>query len=292
MNDDKPPSRSFFEKITDIFRSEPQDKQDLIEVLRSARDDQLIKPDSLSMMEGVLQVANMQVRDIMVPRSQMSAIQEDAKLSEILPMVIETKHSRYPVFGENRDDIEGIMLAKELLVYAAENGINLSDSQTLVFDIKNVLRPAVIVPESKKLDILLKEFRMSRNHMAVVVDEYGGVSGIVTIEDVLEQIVGDIEDEFDIDEDEGNIRPHTNGDFIVKAQTDIEDFNEALQAKFSDDEFDTIGGLVVNQFGHMPENNETVLIEPFEFTVLNADERRVHLLKVRLVETDEAEKDG
>lgn len=290
MNDDKPPSRSFFDKIADVFRTEPQDKHDLIEVLRSARDDQLIKPDSLSMMEGVLQVANMQVRDIMVPRSQMSAIQEDAKLSEILPMVIETKHSRYPVFGENRDDIEGIMLAKELLVYAAEKGINLSDSQTLVFDIKNVLRPAVVVPESKKLDVLLKEFRMSRNHMAVVVDEYGGVSGIVTIEDVLEQIVGDIEDEFDIDEDEGNIRPHANGDFIVKAQTDIEDFNEALHAKFSDEEFDTVGGFVVNQFGHMPENNETVLIEPFEFTVLNADERRVHLLKVRVIETDDAEK--
>ncbi len=280
MNDDKPPSRSFFQKITQLFQSEPQDRQDLVEVLRGAKDDELIKPDSLSMMEGVLQVAEMQVRDIMIPRSQMSVIHEDAKLNEILPMVIDTKHSRYPVFGENRDDIEGIMLAKELLVYAAENSINLSESEQQVFDIKDILRPAVIVPESKKLDILLKEFRMNRNHMAIVVDEYGGVSGLVTIEDVLEQIVGEIEDEFDIDEDEGNIRVHDNGVYMVKAQTEIEDFNEELEADFSDDEFDTIGGLVVNQFGHMPDIDESVEMGNFQFSIVNADERRVHLLKV------------
>ncbi len=280
MNDDKPPSRSFFQKITQLFQSEPQDRQDLVEVLRGAKDDELIKPDSLSMMEGVLQVAEMQVRDIMIPRSQMSVIHEDAKLNEILPMVIDTKHSRYPVFGENRDDIEGIMLAKELLVYAAENSINLSESEKQVFDIKDILRPAVIVPESKKLDILLKEFRLNRNHMAIVVDEYGGVSGLVTIEDVLEQIVGEIEDEFDIDEDEGNIRVHDNGVYMVKAQTEIEDFNEELEADFSDDEFDTIGGLVVNQFGHMPDIDESVEMGNFQFSIVNADERRVHLLKV------------
>ncbi len=280
MNDDKPPSRSFFQKITHMFQSEPQDRQDLVEVLRGAKDDELIKPDSLSMMEGVLQVAEMQVRDIMIPRSQMSVIHEDAQLNEILPMVIETKHSRYPVFGENRDDIEGIMLAKELLVYAAENSINLSESEKQVFDIKDILRPAVIVPESKKLDVLLKEFRMNRNHMAIVVDEYGGVSGLVTIEDVLEQIVGEIEDEFDIDEDEGNIKIHDNGVFMVKAQTEIEDFNEELNADFSDEEFDTIGGLVVNQFGHMPDIDESITMGNFEFAVVNADERRVHLLKV------------
>ncbi|MRX27728.1 HlyC/CorC family transporter [Kangiella sp. HZ709] len=280
MNDDKPPSRSFFQKITHMFQSEPQDRQDLVEVLRGAKDDELIKPDSLSMMEGVLQVAEMQVRDIMIPRSQMSVIHEDAQLNEILPMVIETKHSRYPVFGENRDDIEGIMLAKELLVYAAENSINLSESEKQVFDIKDILRPAVIVPESKKLDVLLKEFRMNRNHMAIVVDEYGGVSGLVTIEDVLEQIVGEIEDEFDIDEDEGNIKIHDNGVFMVKAQTEIEDFNDELNADFSDEEFDTIGGLVVNQFGHMPDIEESITMGDFEFAVVNADERRVHLLKV------------
>ncbi len=280
MNDDKPPSRSFFQKITQLFQSEPQDRQDLVEVLRGAKDDELIKPDSLSMMEGVLQVAEMQVRDIMIPRSQMSVIHEDAKLNEILPMVIETKHSRYPVFGENRDDIEGIMLAKELLVYAAENSINLSESEQQVFDIKDILRPAVIVPESKKLDVLLKEFRLNRNHMAIVVDEYGGVSGLVTIEDVLEQIVGEIEDEFDIDEDEGNVKPHGNGVYMVKAQTEIEDFNEELEADYSDDEFDTIGGLVVNQFGHMPDVDESIEMGNYEFTVVNADERRIHLLKV------------
>lgn len=283
MSDDKPPSRSFFQKITQLFQSEPQDRQDLVEVLRGAKDDELIKPDSLSMMEGVLQVAEMQVRDIMIPRSQMSVIHEDAKLNEILPMVVETKHSRYPVFGENRDDIEGIMLAKELLVYAAENSINLSESEQQVFDIKAILRPTVIVPESKKLDVLLKEFRLSRNHMAIVVDEYGGVSGLVTIEDVLEQIVGEIEDEFDIDEDEGNIKPHDNGVFMVKAQTEIEDFNEELKAEFSNEEFDTIGGLVVNQFGHMPDVDETISMGDFEFTIINADERRVHLLKVTKV---------
>lgn len=287
MNDDKPPSRSFFQKITQLFQSEPQDRQDLVEVLRGAKDDELIKPDSLSMMEGVLQVAEMQVRDIMIPRSQMSVIHEDAKLNEILPMVIDTKHSRYPVFGENRDDIEGIMLAKELLVYAAENSITLSESEQQVFDIKDILRPAVIVPESKKLDVLLKEFRLNRNHMAIVVDEYGGVSGLVTIEDVLEQIVGEIEDEFDIDEDEGNIRVHKDGVFMVKAQTEIEDFNEELEAEFSDEEFDTIGGLVVNQFGHMPDVDETIEMGDFEFTVINADERRVHLLKVTKLEKAE-----
>ncbi len=287
MNDDKPPSRSFFHKITQIFQSEPQDRQDLVEVLRGAREDQLIKDDSLSMMEGVLQVAEMQVRDIMVPRSQMSAIHEDAKLTEILPMVAQTKHSRYPVFGEDRDDIEGIMLAKELLVYAAENSVNLSETEKQVFDIKDILRPAVIVPESKKLDVLLKEFRLNRNHMAIVVDEYGGVSGLVTIEDVLEQIVGDIEDEFDIDEDEGNIKPHPNGDFMVKAQTEIEDFNEELGAEFSDEEFDTIGGLVVNQFGHMPQRDENITMGNYQFTVVNADERRIHLLKVKALEPQE-----
>lgn len=287
MNDDKPPSRSFFQKITQLFQSEPQDRQDLVEVLRGAKDDELIKPDSLSMMEGVLQVAEMQVRDIMIPRSQMSVIHEEAKLNEILPMVAETKHSRYPVFGENRDDIEGIMLAKELLVYAAENSINLAESEKQVFDIKDILRPAVIVPESKKLDVLLKEFRINRNHMAIVVDEYGGVSGLITIEDVLEQIVGDIEDEFDIDEDEGNIKPHDNGVFMVKAQTEIEDFNEELEADFSSDEFDTIGGLVVNQFGHMPNVDESIDMGDFKFTVINADERRIHLLKVTSTAAEE-----
>ena len=263
-----------------MFQSEPQDRQELVDVLRGAKDDELIKPDSLSMMEGVLQVAEMQVRDIMIPRSQMSVIHEDTKINEILPLIAETKHSRYPVFGENRDDIEGIMLAKELLVYASENNLNFAESEQQEFDIKDVLRPAVVVPESKKLDVLLKEFRMNRNHMAIVVDEYGGVSGLVTIEDVLEQIVGEIEDEFDIDEDEGNIKAHDNGEYIVKAQTEIEDFNEELGAEFSDDEFDTIGGLVVNQFGHMPQRDEAIEMGGFNFTVLHADQRRVHLLKV------------
>lgn len=275
MSDDKPPSRSFLQRIFDIFHSEPQDRQQLVEVLRVAKDDKLIKTDSLAMMEGVLQVAEMQVRDIMIPRSQMNVIHEDASLQEILPIVSETRHSRYPVVGENRDDIEGIMLAKELLSYAFD------EEGREKFDIKDVLRPAYIIPESKRLDILLTEFRSKRNHMAIVVDEYGCVSGLVTIEDVLEQIVGDIEDEFDIDEEESNIKLHSNGEYIIKAQTDIEDFNERLGSDFPDQEFDTIGGLLVNKFGHMPERDETIKMGDFKFTVLNADQRRVHLLRVK-----------
>ena len=275
MSDDKPPSRSFLQRIFDIFHSEPQDRQQLVEVLRVAKDDKLIKTDSLAMMEGVLQVAEMQVRDIMIPRSQMNVIHEDASLQEILPIVSETRHSRYPVVGENRDDIEGIMLAKELLSYAFD------EEGRDKFDIKDVLRPAYIIPESKRLDILLTEFRSKRNHMAIVVDEYGCVSGLVTIEDVLEQIVGDIEDEFDIDEEESNIKLHSNGEYIIKAQTDIEDFNERLGSDFPDQEFDTIGGLLVNKFGHMPERDETIKMGDFKFTVLNADQRRVHLLRVK-----------
>ncbi len=276
MSDDKPPSRSFFQRFTDIFTSEPQDRQQLVDLLRTAKDDKLIKPDSLSMMEGVLLVAEMQVRDIMIPRSQMAVIQEDMTLEEIIPMVKDSRHSRYPVVGENRDDIEGIMLAKELLSYAfSDNGERAS------FDIKDVLRPAYIIPESKRLDVLLTEFRSKRNHMAIVVDEYGCVSGLVTIEDVLEQIVGDIEDEFDVDEEESNIKQHTNGEYIVKAQTEIGDFNERLGADFPEQEFDTIGGLLVNKFGHMPERDETIAMGDFEFTILNADQRRVHLLRVK-----------
>lgn len=276
MSDDKPPSRSLFKRISELFHKDPQDRQQLVDVLRTAKEDELIKSDSLSMMEGVIQIAEMRVRDIMIPRSQMSAIHENTPFKEILPFVIETRHSRYPVFGENRDDIEGIMLAKELLSYAFEH-----NGETQEFDIKDVLRPAAMVPESKRLDVLLKEFRSNRNHMAVVVDEYGLVSGVVTIEDVLEQIVGEIEDEFDIDEDEGNIKPHTNGEYTVKAQTEIEDFNEELSAEFSDDEFDTIGGLVVHKFGHMPERDETIEMGDFSFTVINADQRKVNLLRVK-----------
>ena len=276
MSDDKPPSRSFFQRVSDIFHSEPQDRHQLVDMLRTAKDDELIKPDSLAMMEGVLQVAEMQVRDIMIPRSQMSIIQEDASLKDILPFVVETRHSRYPVIGENRDDIEGIMLAKELLTYAFENNGEMQE-----FDIKDILRPAYIIPESKKLDVLLTEFRLNRNHMAVVVDEYGCVSGLITIEDVLEQIVGEIEDEFDIDEDEGNIKPHQNGEYTVKAQTEIEDFNQELGAEFSDVEFDTIGGIIVNKFGHMPERGESINIDGFTFTVIKADQRRINLLRVK-----------
>lgn len=282
MSDDKPPSRNFFQKVQDLFSSEPQDRQQLVDVLRTAKDDELIKPDSLAMMEGVLQVAEMQVRDIMIPRSQMSAIHEDTNIKDILKFVIETGHSRYPVFGENRDDIEGILLAKELLTYAFEH-----DGEMQQFDIKEVLRPAYIIPESKRLDVLLTDFRSNRNHMAVVVDEYGGVSGLITIEDVLEQIVGEIEDEFDIDEEENNIKEHTNGEFTIKAHTEIEDFNERLGAEFSDDEFDTIGGLIVNKFGHMPERDESVVMGEYKFTVINADQRRVNLLRVTPLESVE-----
>jgi magnesium and cobalt transporter len=258
-------------RVKQAISGEPQNQEQLLHTLRHAQSHHILDADCLSIIEGAMQVAEMQVREIMVPRAQMTAIKSTALPKEFLPLIIESTHSRFPVIGENPNDIIGILLAKDLLRLAL-NG----DEK---FDIKDVLRPVTFVPESKRLNVLLKEFRANRNHMAVVIDEYGGVSGIATIEDVLEQIVGEIEDEHDVD-DESYIRPSRESSSIVKAITPIDEFNEHFGSVFDDEAFDTIGGLVVQSFGHLPRRDEVTTIGNFQFTVLNADNRRVHLLQV------------
>ncbi|MDP4917086.1 MAG: CBS domain-containing protein, partial [Haliea sp.] len=240
-------------------------------------ENEVIDQDARSIMEGAMKVSDMQARDIMIPRAQMVVIKADCTLQEILPQIIRSAHSRYPVVGETPDDIQGILLAKDLLPEILSK--DHSD-----FRMEALLRPTVVVPESKRLNVLLREFRENRNHMAIVIDEYGGVAGLVTIEDVLEEIVGDIEDETDVDEDHF-IRTIGEGDYFIKALTPIEDFNEHFRTTFSDEEFDTIGGLVIQAFGHMPERNEVTCIQNFEFKVINADQRKIHSLRMRPLES-------
>jgi magnesium and cobalt transporter len=249
---------------------EPEDREQLIELLHGAYENNLMDADALAMIEGVLQVSEMRVGEIKVPRAQMDMIDINDAPEKFIPHLIETAHSRFPVFDRDRDDVIGILLAKDLLRHYAE-----SDA-----DIRGMLRPAVFIPESKRLNVLLKEFRSNRNHIAIVVDEYGGVAGLVTIEDVLEQIVGDIEDEFDFDETEDNIVQEQDGGFRVKATTEIGDFNQALGVNFSDEEFDTVGGLVISRFGHVPKRGESVNLGGLGFAVLRADSRRLHTLRV------------
>jgi magnesium and cobalt transporter len=253
--------------------SGPKDKQQLADLLRCARDRALLDSDALSMIEGVLQVSDLQVRDIMIPRAHMTVVGRDDSLEKVLPVVIESAHSRFPVISDDRSEVIGIMLAKDLLPYWGSEG-------SRRFDMREILRSAVVVPESKRLDVLLKEFRASRNHMAIVVDEYGSAAGLVTIEDVLEQIVGEIEDEFDFDEGAGILK-RSEREFTIKAQTAIEDFNEFFGLDLDDEEFDTIGGLVVNALGHMPKRGEKVNLAGFQFQVMRADSRRIHLLYAR-----------
>ncbi|MES2819385.1 MAG: HlyC/CorC family transporter [Pseudomonadota bacterium] len=264
--------KSWLGKITQAFAHEPKNRQELLQVLREAHQNKLLDSEALAIVEGAIQVADLQVRDIMVPRSQMISIKASQNPKEFLPAIIESAHSRYPVIGESQDDVMGILLAKDLLPLVLQD-----DSQN--FNIKDLLRPATFVPESKRLNVLLREFRANHNHMAVVIDEYGGVAGLVTIEDVLEQIVGDIEDEHDVEED-SYIKPLPSGDFLVKALTPIDSFNEAFASQFSDDEFDTVAGLVMNTFGHLPKRNEVTEIGDFRFRVLSADSRRIHLLRL------------
>jgi magnesium and cobalt transporter len=259
-------------RITESLSGEPRDLAELGETLENAAERGLIDDDALDMLEGVLEVAELQVRDIMVPRSQMTVIERDATPEEILPIVIESGHSRFPAIGDDRDQIVGVLLAKDLLRYFSEGGQE-------DFDIKECLRPAVFIPESKRLNVLLKEFRANYNHMAFVVDEYGGVAGLVTIEDVLEQIVGDIGDEYDVDEDL-DIRKEGSRQFTVKAQTRIEDFNDYFATKFSDEEFDTIGGLVMSNLGRLPRRGEAFAFGGFDFKVLRGDRRRLDVLRV------------
>jgi magnesium and cobalt transporter len=259
-------------RITDSLSGEPRDLNELAETLAGAAERGIIDSDALEMLEGVLEVAELQVRDIMVPRSQMVVVDRDATPEEILPIVIESGHSRFPVIGEDRDKIAGVLLAKDLLRYFTEGGQE-------DFDIKECLRPAVFIPESKRLNVLLKEFRANHNHMACVVDEYGGVAGLVTIEDVLEQIVGDIGDEYDIDDDL-DIRKEGPRQFTIKAQTRIGDFNEYFGTEFSDEEFDTIGGLVMSNLGRLPRRGEAFAFGGFDFKVLRGDRRRLDVLRI------------
>ncbi len=266
------PSGSWLRRLVESLAGEPQDLEQLAEVLEDARDRGLIDADVLAMLEGVLEVSEIQVRDVMVPRSQMVVIQRDEPPERILPIVIESGHSRFPVVGEDRDEVAGILLAKDLLRYFTQGDEG-------HFDIRECLRPAVFIPESKRLNVLLKEFRVSHNHMAIVVDEYGGVSGLLTIEDVLEQIVGEIGDEYDVDEGEG-IRKEGERTFTVPALTRIEDFNGAFGTRFSDEEFDTIGGLVLHELGRMPRRGEAIEIGGLELNVVRADRRRIETLRV------------
>ena len=267
--------RSWIERLSQALLGEPKDREELVHVLREAQSRGLFDVDAQGMIEGVLQVAEMQARDIMIPRSQMVVVSRDHKPEQIIPVAIESGHSRFPVVGESRDEVVGVLLAKDLLRYSSRN-----DNEQ--FSIREILRPVVFVPESKRLNVLLKEFRASRNHLAIVVDEYGGVAGMVTIEDVLEQIVGEIEDEHDIDEDTF-IRKYSDVNYTVKALTPIEDFNEYFETDFSDDEFDTIGGLVTHKLGRLPKRGETIALDSMSFQIINADNRRIHLMKVTLL---------
>jgi magnesium and cobalt transporter len=264
--------RSWFERLSDMLIREPKDREQLMTVLRDAEERDILSAEMLRMIESVLQVSEMQVRDVMIPKAQMVVVEHDSQFDNVLPLVLDSGHSRFPVMDRNHDDITGILLAKDLLRYYQNN-------ENASFAIQDLLRPAVFVPQSKRLDILLREFRINRNHMAIVIDEYGHVAGLVTIEDVLEQIVGDIEDEYDIDEDD-EIKKHADGHYIVKATTAIDDFNEYFDTEFSDEEFDTIGGLVAQAFGHLPKRGENLKIENFRFKVLHSDNRRIHLLEI------------
>jgi len=263
----------WLKRLTQSFLVEPQDRGELLEILREAAARGLLDEDALTMVEGVLDVADLQVRDIMVPRAQMVVVRRDDPVARILPAVVESGHSRFPVMDEDRDNIAGILLAKDLLRLCGE------DSGER-FDIREYMRPAVFVPESKRLNVLLKEFRGNRNHMAIVVDEYGGVCGLVTIEDVIEQIVGEIDDEFDV-EDDLNIRRDGERQYTVRGVTLIEEFNEYFGAHLSEEEgFDTVAGLLMKQFGRLPRRGEMTSIDGFEFRVMRADRRRIDALRV------------
>jgi len=265
------------ERLSAFLTREPEDREQLVDLLHSAYEHNLLDADALSMMEGVLQVSERQVREIMIPRAQMDVIDISEPTEKFIPFMIDTAHSRFPVVDGDKDNIIGILLAKDLLRYYAGEE----------FDVRDMLRPVVFVPESKRLNVLLRDFRSNRNHIALVVDEYGGVSGIVTIEDVLEQIVGDIEDEYDFDDDEDNIIAESSGQYRVKADTEIEDFNEILGTEYSDEEYDTVGGMVLKAAGKLPKRGDSFDIDPLTFTVLRADSRRLYSLLVKETESVE-----
>jgi magnesium and cobalt transporter len=280
---DAKPQRSLFERLTALISPEPENRAELLEVLHDAHERNLIDADALSMIEGVFQVSDLSARDIMVPRSQMDVVDLNKPIAEWMPLVLETAHSRFPAVDGDRDKVVGILLAKDLLRYYAEES----------FDVRGMLRPAIFIPESKQLNVLLRDFRANRNHMAMVVDEYGGVAGLITIEDVLEQIVGDIEDEYDFDEEEDNILPIKAGAhgarWRVKALTEITQFNDTIGTGFSNEDVDTIGGLVANHLGRVPRKGDVFDIENVRFEVLRADARQVNVLLVEKLPDVQAE---
>jgi len=275
--DSTPPlsQKTWINKLAHAFGGgDPRNTSELLNILRDSCNRQLIDSEAMSIIEGALQVSDMQVREVMIPRTQMTVVKAEQKPEEYLPLIIKSAHSRFPVLGEDADEIIGILLAKDLLLLLVENKLD-------KVHIRNLLRPAIKVPESKRLNVLLKEFRDTRNHMAIVVNEYGGIAGLITIEDVLEQIVGDIEDEHDSHLDDHLIKKADDGSHIVKAGIPIDEFNDYFKSNFDDEIFDTIGGIVVNEFGHLPERNETINIGKLHFTVLNSSNRAIHLLQVQ-----------
>ncbi|QQD22178.1 HlyC/CorC family transporter [Venatoribacter cucullus] len=274
MSDDRSSQpRSWLERFTDLFSDDPQSRQDIKDIVREAAERSIVDSDTLTILEGALQVSEMQVRDIMVPRSQMVAIGINDPIQEFLPRIIESAHSRFPVLGEGQNEVLGVLLAKDLLPL-------ILNGQRDSFVLQDILRPTTFVPESKRLNVLLREFRATRNHMAVVVDEFGGAAGLVTIEDVLEQIVGDIEDEHDEHDEDGNIKVMDDGAIMVKALTPVEDFNEHFHTHLPDDDFDTVGGIVIHHFGRVPECNESIRIDQWQFKVVNGTSRQINLLEV------------
>lgn len=282
MSEDYPSSshadkheKSWLDKLLHAFSDEPRSRDELLEIIKDAADNKLLDQDALSIIEGALDVSSLQAREIMIPRSQIIAIRVDDSPQDFLPQVIESGHSRFPVIGESLDDIKGILLAKDLLPLTLNGTEN--------FNLESILRTANIVPESKRVNVLLREFRENRYHMALVMDEYGGISGLITIEDILEEIVGDIEDETDEEDSDNFIKRMSDTDYIIKALTPIEEFNKHFSAELSEEDFDTIGGILMQEFGHIPKRNEVAVINNFQFRVLYSDNRQIHLLRLTIL---------
>lgn len=268
--------RSWMQKLMQAFNGEPQSRDELLDIIKEAANNKLLDQEALSIIEGALDVSSLQARELMIPRSQIVAIRIDETPKEFLPKIIESGHSRFPVIGESFDDIKGILLAKDLLRMMLE--------ETTDFSLESILRQANIVPESKRVNVLLREFREKRYHMALVIDEYGGISGLLTIEDILEEIVGEIEDETDEEVSDEFIKRVSDTDYIVKALTPIDDFNDYFKAGLSEEDFDTIGGILMQEFGHLPKRNEVAVIDEFQFRVLYADNRQIHLVRLTILE--------
>jgi len=271
---DNKQEKSWLDRLVASFSNEPQSKEELLDIINDAAENQLLDQEALGIIQGALGVSNLQAREIMIPRAQIISVNHDESPEDFLPKIIDSGHSRFPVVGENNDDVKGILLAKDLLPLILKGHKD--------FTLDSIIRTATIIPESKRLNVLLREFRENRYHMALVIDEYGGISGLITIEDILEEIVGEISDETDDDHDDVFIRKVDNDDYIIKALTPIEDFNAYFNSKFSVEEFDTIGGLVMKEFGHLPQRNEVTHLNSFEFRVLYSDTRQIHLLRLTL----------